>query len=217
MVFHGTPRSHPATPTTEIVKDKTAKKAPKPKASTAKSVDTAKQRIEKKAEDATKQRHDENKVPTVRWLSVEVIKFLGGGSAPMTTVVLAELTQTKPNTLAKTTLKPMVDAGLIKTHKEGTSPQTYSLSRSVGKSPNLPALLDALPTSTSESMTCGFLGGKVFGSAKAIPEAKPDIWKNVRYGRACAAVLKPLVAAGVVGVYQNGIGQPKHYYRLPRK
>lgn len=184
---------------------------------------TAKQKVEDNAKKAVKDNSvNESKPPTLSYKQVQVIGFLSK-SAPYTMVSLCSLVNatnvvndTMKNTFAKTVMTPLEKAGLIIPNKKD-KPFTYLLNeKATSASHELPKLLASLPFTVPTSITVGFLGGMVFGK-ETPPNGKRDLWVNVRFGRATAAILKRLVACGAVGVHQQAPGKPKHYYRNPAK
>ena len=156
--------------------------------------------------------------PTLPWKQVEVIRFLSSNGACKASRLLelltghfdAEISATMRNTFHKLVIRPMEQAGLIIAKKEST-PYTYHInSKVVGASTAIGQVLIQLPT--TPGVTVGVLGGKVYATPH--PLGKRDLWINVRYGRACGAVLKKLVLCGAVGYSWQGNG-PKSYFRKP--
>jgi hypothetical protein len=184
---------------------------------------TAKQKVEDNAKKVVKDNGvNESKAPILSHKQVQVISLLSK-AAPYTIVSLCSMangasvvSDTMKNTFAKTVMTPLEKAGIVLPNKQA-KPFTYTLNeKATSASHELPKLLDALPTTVPTSITVGFLGGMVFGKEQT-PNGKRDLWVNVRFGRATAAILKRLVACGAVGVHQQAPGKPKHYYRNPAK
>jgi hypothetical protein len=161
-----------------------------------------------------------DKPPTLTHKQTAVLSALSQG--PLTALALCTAITGNDNTTAKetfqkTTLGPLVKDGLVvKLQVDSkTTPEYSNDTKKVGATPAIKATLDNVPLGKSNAISAGFLGGLVFG--KPVASGKRDLWRNVRHGRAVAAILKRLIACGAVGVCQPDSQRAKLFYRNPAK
>lgn len=102
---------------------------------------------------------------------------------------------------------PMVRAGILEFDKATDTVRPNAEKYNV-RSKSLLNFIKHIPQDPAKGISAGVLGGQVWG-------AKDEQWVNVRYGRAAGALLKNLLAVGVVGYTQEHTEATKLWYRLP--
>lgn len=161
-----------------------------------------------------------DKPPTLTHKQTAVLSALSQGALTalaLCTAITGNDTTTAKETFQKTTLGPLVKDGLVVKMQvdSKTTPEYANDIKQVGATPAIKSVLDNVPLGKSNAISAGFLGGLVFG--KPVAAGKRDLWRNVRHGRAVAAILKRLIACGAVGVCQPDSQRAKLFYRNPAK
>lgn len=161
-----------------------------------------------------------DKKPTLTHKQTAVLSALSLGpltAVALCTAITSNSTTTAKETFQKTTLGPLVKDGLVlKLQVDSkTTPEYSNDKKKIGAATSIKKTLDCVPLGKENAISAGFLGGLVFGKDPAA--GKRDLWRNVRHGRAVAAILTRLITCGAVGVNQPDKQRAKLYYRNPAK